>query len=343
MASVRQLCETLWPRARPGARGAAGPRRLVLLLSAWLCGAPACGGETGRPQPEADAPAVLPVAPAGGRVVVAEIDGTPVYDDCVAAELRAQGAAGPDERRAALAQCIDFELLAQEAARRGLAAHPEVRRAQKIESVRRLIDEAFTRRYPDPSSVDRAQLEALYRELRLRYVRPEYRDTAYLRHPVAIAEHPEGSPADVAAREVMQRLYAAVADRRGMTFAELQEIAAGVVGDAPLEKSDEQPFERQSRVVKPYLDATFAIPEPGMVSPPFRTPWGWDIVFLQALHPAVNTSLEEATGELFEIVRRRLYAQWVAGLRETARIQLDEAALARLQAAEEQARFADVP
>lgn len=340
---MRQLCD----------RRAAGPWRpaiqllgfggVWLWLWVWLCGALACGGEASRPQPAADAPAALPAAPASGRLVVAEVDGVPVYEDCVAAQIQAEGSDGPAERRAALAQCIDFEVMAQEAARRGLVAHPEVLRTQKIESVRRLIDEAFTRRYPDPSSVERAELEALYREFQLRYLRPEYRDTAYLRYPVAIQEHPAGSPGDVAAREVMQRLYAAVADRRGMTFRSFQEIAAGEVGDAPLQRSDEQPIERQSPYVKAYVDATFGIPEAGMVSPPIRTEWGWDIVFLQKIHPAVNTPFEAATGELFELVRRRLYTQWVAGLRGTARIQLDEAALARLQAAEEQARFADLP
>jgi hypothetical protein len=285
----------------------------------------------------------LPVAPAAGRVIVAEVDGAPVYDDCVAAQARARGLDGPDGRRAALAACIDFELLAQEAARRGLAAHPEVRRAQKTESVRRLIDEAFAARYPDPSSVDRAQLEAIYREFQLRYVRPAYRDTGYLRYPVAIADHPEGSPADLAARAFMQRVHAGLADRRDITATDLQQIATEAAGDAPLEIGDLQPIHRQDRIVEPYLTATFAIPAVGMVSPPFRTEWGWDIVLLEDIHAAVNTPLDEVAGELFQILRRRLYMQWVAALRQPARIQLDEAALARLQATEEQARFADVP
>jgi hypothetical protein len=331
MASVRQLCDTR----------AAGPLRLVIL--GWLCSAAACGGETGQPRPVADAPAALPVAPASGRTVVAEVDGMPVYDDCVAAQMRALGVAGPDGRHAALAQCIDFELLARAAAQRGLAADPEVRRVQKVESVRRLIDEAFARRYPDPSSVDRAQLAAIYEELRLRYVHPEYRDTAYLRYPVALAQHPEGSPADVAARDVMERLYAAVAGRRFKSFGEFQEVAAGVVGDAPLEKSDEPVFDRQSAIAKPFMDAAFAIAEERTVHPPVRTAWGWDIVYLQKIFPEANQSLDDVAGELFEILRRRLFTQWVAGLRGTSRIQLDEDALARLQAAEERARFANVP
>ena len=335
---MRQLCDT----------PAAGPRRLLTLgaLAAGLWGAAACGGEASQPKSAGPAPDVstaLPVAPAAGRVIVAEVDGAPVYDDCVAAQVQARGVDGPDERRAALAACIDFEVLAQEAARRGLAAHPEVLRAQKTESVRRFMDEAFAARYPDPSSVDRAQLEAIYRELQLRYVRPEYRDTGYLRYPAAIADHPEGSPADIAAREYMQRVHAGLAERRDITFTDLQQLAASAAGDAPLETDDLQPIHRQDRIVEPYLTATFAIPAVGMVSPPFRTEWGWDIVLLEHIHAAVNKPLEEVAGELFQVLRRRLYTQWVAELLRPARIQVDEAALARLQAAEEQARFADVP
>lgn len=336
---MRQLCDTR----------ACAPRRLLALggLAAWLWGA-ACGGEAqqepGAPAaPAEELQAALPVAPAAGRVVVAEVDGVPVYGDCVAAQVRAHGADSPDARRAALAQCIDFEVLAQEAARRGLAAHPEVRRAQKTESVRRFIDEAFESRYPDPSSVLRADLDALYNELRRRYVRPEYRDSFYLRYQLPLAEHPEGSPTDVAAREVMQRVHAALAGRRDLTVEELQRIGTEAAGDVQLVTGDVRPIHRQDFIVEPYLAATFAIPEAGMVSPPFRTEWGWDIVLLERIHAALNMSPEEATGELFQILRRRLYMQWVAELRKPARIQLDEAALARLQAAEDQARFADVP
>ncbi len=336
MATVRQLCDTR----------AAVPLLTLGALVAGLWGAAACGGEAAQPKPAgpaADVSTTLPVAPAAGRVIVAEVDGAPVYDDCVAAQVRAHGVDGPDERRAALAACIDFELLAQEAARRGLAAHPEVRRAQKTESVRRFLDEAFAARYPDPSSVDRAQLEAIYRQLQLRYVRPEYRDTGYLRYAAAIADHPEGSPADVAAREYMQRLHAGMAERRDVTFSDLEKIAAEAAGDAPLETGDLQPIHRHDRIVEPYLAATFAIPAVGMVSPPFRTDWGWDIVLLEHIHEALNTPLEEVAGELFLILRRRLYTQWVAELLRPARVHLDQAALSRLQAAEEQARFADVP
>jgi hypothetical protein len=47
-------------------------------------------------------------------------------------------------------------------------------------------------------------------------------------------------------------------------------------------------------------------------------------------------------GELFEILRRRLYQQWVSSLVGRAATEIHEDALARLQAADERARFAGV-
>jgi peptidyl-prolyl cis-trans isomerase C len=326
---------------RTGAPGCRVTRAgLWLGFGLWLCAA-ACGQEPAGPEqaPAGAAPAALPVAPANGRLVVAEVGGAPVYEDCVAAQAAARGI----DRRAALDECIAFELLAQEAERRGLAEHPDVRRAQKTESVRRLIDEAFRARYPGPDSVPRSELEAIHRELRLRYVRPQYRETTFVRMPAPEEEHPAGSPVDVEARSVMEQVHAKLAGRRGLSKEDLQQAMADVAGERKVEHGDVHPIHRQDRIVEPYLAATFAIPEPGMVSPPFRTQWGWDIVLLVRIHEALDRSVDEVAGELFEILRRRLYQQWEASLRERAAIAIHEDTLARVQAADEQARFAGVP
>jgi peptidyl-prolyl cis-trans isomerase C len=313
--------------------------RLWLCLVVWLGCAAACGDEPAAPDQAPTGPVALPVAPAGDRMVVAEVDGAPVYDDCVAA----QAAAHALDRHAALDQCIAFELLAQEAERRGLAAHADVRRAQKTESVRRLIDEAFQARYPGPDSVPRSQLEAIHGELRLRYVRPEYRETTYVRLPVPEKEHPPGSPADTEARALIEQVHAALAGRRDLTAEQVQQAMTDLIGERPMESAEIHPIHRKDRIVEPYLAATFAVPEPGMVSSPFRTEWGWDIVLLRKIHPAMNQTVDDVADELFELLRRRLYQQWVASMLERAAVERHDDTLARMQAADEQARFAGVP
>jgi peptidyl-prolyl cis-trans isomerase C len=323
-----------------------------LWLGLWLGCSAACGqtpdealdGPAG-PKAVPAAPVALPAPPANGRMVVAEVDGAPVYEDCVAT----QAATHALDRRAALDDCIAFELLAQEAERRGLAAHPEVRRAQKHESARRLIDEEFLARYPDPGSVPRGELEAIHAEYRRPpcrpyapcYLRPEFRETTHVRVPVPEKEHPPGSPADAEARALMEQVHAALAGRRNVTREDLQQAMADVVGERRTEIADLHPIYRQDLIVEPYLAATFAIPEPGMVSPPFRTEWGWDIVLLRRLYPAIDKSVEDVKDEVFEILRRRLYQRWVASLLSRAGIEIHEDTLAALQAADERARFAE--
>lgn len=309
------------------------------LLGVVACGAPGAGEEPGQRPGPAATDLALPVAAPAGRAVVAEVDGLPVYEDCVATQAAAHGI----DSRAALDQCVAFELLAQEAARRGLAADPEVRRVRKTEAVRRLIDEAFLARYPDPDSVTPAQLQPIYDQHRLRYQRPELRETVYARAPAPEAEHPEGSPGDLAAREAMEKLHAALAGRRDVTAELLEQTASDLAPGASVEVARVRPFHSRDAIVKPFLEATFAIPETGMVSPPVRTQWGWDVILLASVRPAVDMSIDDVKSELFEILRRRLYHEWVESLAERADTRIHEDVLARMQAAEDRARFAPAP
>ncbi|HWU88103.1 MAG TPA: hypothetical protein VN253_12540, partial [Kofleriaceae bacterium] len=96
-------------------------------LLPWIAIA-ACGGAAEAP-PRARAGAAPAVSPPEGRedAAVASVNGRPVWGSCVAH----QAARGAASREAALAECIDFELLAQAAEARGLAADPEVGEAAR--------------------------------------------------------------------------------------------------------------------------------------------------------------------------------------------------------------------
>lgn len=306
---------------------------------------PACGGEApaqDQPVEPAESPPLAehllanPVADPAGRTVVAEINGVPVYDDCVATQAAAHGL----DRRAGLDECIAFELLAQEAAARGLAADPEVRRSQKTEAVRRLIDAAFVSRYPDPEAMDRALLEEAYDKLRSqRYFRPEVRYTA---HALARLENePEGTPADQAAEALARAIYEAVKDLRDLSPEEFFRIAEETAGEQAILNEGPFPLHRTSNLAKSFIEATFALPGTGMVSPPVRSHVGWHVILLTRIDPELNVSLEEAKAELFQYQRARLYMDWVAGLFQGTRILVDEAALAWLQENEDRERFAD--
>lgn len=306
----------------------------------------ACSDPLSSQAPLQDQPAepgqVLVADPAG-RMVVAEVDGVPVYEDCVATQAAALGpspSAAPEAvRQAALEECIHFELLAQQAAKRGLASDPEVAWTRKTEVVRRLIDADFVARFPDPDSMDRALLEQAYQELRSQYVRPEIRHTAHAWVPLEENE-PEGSPRDQAAEALARELYQALKDERDLPADELFRVADELAGEREIKHEGPFRFARASRLAESFIEATFALPEPGMVSSPVRSHVGWHVILLTRIDPEVNVSLEEAKPELFEVQRRRQFMVWLSQLTQSARIQIDEDSLARLQKAEEQERFA---
>ena len=100
------------------------------LISAALCAVFACGDDA-----QVAAPAVRVQIASEGRVIVARVNDRPVFADCVEHQARAHGI----DRRAALEECIDFELLAQEAEARGLASHPDAVAVRKREAVRKLL------------------------------------------------------------------------------------------------------------------------------------------------------------------------------------------------------------
>jgi parvulin-like peptidyl-prolyl isomerase len=68
-----------------------------------------------------------------------------------------------------------------------------------------------------------------------------------------------------------------------------------------------------------------------------RSDFGWHVILLTKIEPAVNQSLEQATadirGKIFEAVRRRAFLRWAAGYLP-GKPQVDEALLAQLAAAD---------
>lgn len=271
--------------------------------------------------------------------VVAEVSGVPIYAACVAR----QAAARAISRQAALDECIGFELLAQEAQRRGLDEHRAVIEATATESVRRYIDEAFIARYPDPDGTDRALLQKLYDKARPRiYYKPLYRHTVHVRAPVSGKE--EGSPKDLAARALAEEIHAALADKRELSNADFYSLAQEVAGERTLEKGDPFSFPRRPEdyhrgAVEPFAAAAFAIPEVGMVSAPARTKWGWDIILLTRIEPRLDKSLEEVKHELFAIVRRQEWLKWSKQHGRGVRVEIALEALETLQSAEDTRRF----
>src|SRR6185436_3442191 len=183
-------------------------RARVLLLPVLVLGA--CRAEAPAARTGAGAwasPGASP--PAGpGDAIVATVDSRPVWGSCVAAQL----ARGGRSRRAALDECIDFELLAQAAEARGLgrAPDPELERARRAAMVGRLVETGFEDRYRTPADLG-ATLDRAVDALADQLDQPEFRASAFARVEVPAGAGQRVTHGDfrAATREAVVPPYAA--------------------------------------------------------------------------------------------------------------------------------------
>jgi hypothetical protein len=278
------------------------------------------------------------VANPNGRVVVATVNDQPIYADCV----ERQGAAHGLDARAALDECVDFELLAQRAAETGHRVDPAVLDVRDREAVRALIDHEFAANFDGPEDVPMEHVRSYYEQVKeQKYVRlEERRETQYARVAVP-AGIPEGSDEDLQARELADAIYAAMKHRTDLTEEEFILEARTIAAPTTIAKeSSAFNFPKVSRILPVYTKATWEIRKPGMIHAPIRTPFGWDVILLTRILPPVRISIEEATPEIqqviYEVSRARSFAAWAGGLGGSKPV-VDQGALERL-ASQQQAR-----
>jgi len=293
--------------------------RALLLLPA------ACGGASSPP--ESASAAISLIAPGAGAddLVVATINGRPVWGSCVAT----QAARGKLDRAAALQQCIAFELLAQTAEARGLDRDSEVVDAARTAMVSQLVGKAFDDVYKTPSDLG-DQFQKIVEKNKWRMHRPEYRASTFVRVVV-----PDGSPpaVDDAAHALADKIAAALADKTGLFGIDLVETAQRIARDnnGHVDYSDYPPTDPY-RLNKAYGDALYAIPEVGRISPVTRTKWGWDIVLWTGGITKRDITRDELADEMFPDIRRSYFNVWVGEIAHDRGIVIktDEAAIGKL-------------
>jgi hypothetical protein len=293
----------------------------------------ACGGEERRaapPPPPLVVPTTATAQPAGGDdVVVARVDGQPVYGSCVKTQAEALG----QDVRAALDQCVAFELLAQEAERRGLREDPDVAEAWRREMVRRVIA-------ADLGAIDTMDdLPAGFRDAMIakygKYLqRPFLRGVHYARLDVSRAAIP-GGPEEMKAKAVADAIYAELKDQEGLLPDELFAVAdrhAAAAGLAITRSRNvfytaERDLPGMRVTDADLLASIVGIEEIGRVGVPARTKQGFDI-------PLYVNDMEakDLTPDFFVDARQQYFVQWAEGLRKRLGLDtaIDEELLARL-------------
>lgn len=267
-----------------------GARRLAAGTAALCLGAvAACAGE--------DAPPSARLAPAPADALGA-VDGRPVAPADVA---WAAGAASL-EPAAALTRVVERDLLATAASARGLEADPGVLDVRRRAAVQQLLAESVEAAVP-PDAIDDATLRATYDGAGERFRRPERRRAA---HVVAVV--PEGAPAtvDAAAREAVAALIARVEGGE-----RLESVAANL-GPPPAPgvewRAEDLPaWSRDAEADEAFLAALFEPSAPGLVARPVRSRFGWHVIRIEAIEPAVDRAFEDVVDTLRaeEVTRRR--------------------------------------
>jgi hypothetical protein len=262
----------------------------------------ACGSQT-APVPTPTGPAAaMQEKPAPDDIVVATVNGKPVYGSCLTAQ-------GPHakSRQDALDQCIAFELMAQEADARGIASDHEVVEATRTALVNQLVALDYEDKLKEPSDFGNVWNQ-IYAKNKLRYDHPEYRGSAYTRIDV-----PEGAPAaqDEAAHALANEIAAALAPERGLMPPQMKEIAERVVGTrGKVSYAVVPPYTHISTLDIVYADALFAIPEVGRTSPAVKTPWGWDVILYSDVVPEEHQPESKIVSETLPDVQRTFFPQW---------------------------------
>lgn len=290
------------------ARSSCGHARWVAMLS---CAMLACN--TPKPQQTSRARFASVTAPASAPAAdaadfqVATVGGQPIWASCVTAQAHAHHI----EIRAALQQCIDFELLAQEATARGYQASQAVQAEFRAALANQFLAREFEDKTANFSQFPEDLQRRAFESSQWRKERENYRGSYFVRFDVAKGALP-GSIEDQKAARAAKRVADALAGRHGLFPQDLRTAAIEAASAEGLAKPSGGDFKPSNRfqIVKSYGDALFALPAIGDVSPPTRTEWGWDLILFTSDLPARSITDDELREEIVPQMRVTHFAFW---------------------------------
>jgi peptidyl-prolyl cis-trans isomerase C len=235
---------------------------------------------------------VVPLsAPAGADdAVVATVDGRPIR----ASEVALQARAAAQDPRTALASLVDAEVLAGEAARRGLADDRDVREAIRATAVQRLLADSFEKEVT-PEKIPAPAVAHVYEQNRRRLNHEQMIDVWHILVPVDKSFTPgERQAARAAAEELARRA-------RGVGSAEAFKALVSTVKAPRPAKAESVVTERDGWTVKEFSYPAFEhLKKAGDTSPVIETSYGFHVLYLNGYHPPEHVSLEAADRKLRE-------------------------------------------
>lgn len=262
---------------------------------------------------------------AGDREVVAQVNGKPIYADCVAGQAQAHAL----DRAAALQECIDFELLAQAADAPKYLEDPAVQEAGKQQLVRAYLADRYALR--GPADFGDELVRGLWERISVpRYNHPELRNIVFCKIPLTEEMGPR-SPAYQTAKSFFAMLYEELGARDDLEQNDLfaacyDRYESYGVHDLTLSTFRLAP--RQSHH-EAWREPVFA-GQAGQVLPPIVDATGMTFILITEAKDALETSFEEAEPELREALysvsvyqtqRNELFQSWFKDIAASYKIQ----------------------
>ena len=261
-------------------------------------------------------------------VVVARVNERPIFASCVSTQSQAHQI----EKKQALQECIDFELLAQAADDAGTLHHPEVQAAGKRELVRSFVRARYEIR--SPADLPESLVKQLWDQSNVpRYNHPELRNIVFCRIAITKGQGPE-SDEYKAAEKFLNQTYEKLRHRNDLEKNDLFAPCYEQYEAAGVHKMELLTFRlTPKRGFQAAFRATvFDGPETaGMVLPPLYTQFGWDLMLLTEVKPAKETSMAQVDGELrkalfevpvFEPKRDAIFQTWYAPFAKARHIEV---------------------
>ena len=285
----------------PLAASLAGAIVAIVLAS---CGPGQGSGTTQTPAPgEGDANRVNGLTPEQARQTLAKVGGTTITVGQVAEELASKGAFlrsrynSPERRREFVDQMVRFELLAQEAERRGYDRLPEVQRSRKQMMIRRFLEQRFEQ--AGPEAIEVADVRAYYEANPREFHTPEQVRASH----ILIRDR-------ATAQRVLREILAAPNDlglyRRLAEEHNQDEATRDRFGDLGFFSRPTERVEGEAPLPDALATAAFTIDRLGGVHREIvQSPAGFHIVKLTGRRAAMNRTFEQAE----RVIRNRLWRE----------------------------------
>jgi peptidyl-prolyl cis-trans isomerase C len=262
---------------------------------------PKPGAQPPAKQAQPGGPAAQPGPVASGRAV--SVNGRTIPKSRVDAVVRQQSARGvPDSeqlRQAVVDRLINFELVVQEADRRGLTKNAEVQ-AQLDIARQQVIFEAYMQDHFKARPINDGAMRAEYNRIKAQRGDQEYK----ARHVLVETE--------AEAKEIIAQLG------KGAKF---EELAKASKDPGSKDRGGDLNWNPPTNFVKPFAEAMMKLEKGKYTDQPVRSQFGWHVIQLDDVRPVQFPSFEQVKPQLQNMIQEQEVQKVFAELRAKAKIE----------------------